>query len=256
MQKTAPAFYLLALLTLLPLSASAHFGMVIPAKNTISPDNRSVSLVLSFSHPFEGVGMPLEKPTAFYVVKNNKKMDLTDSLVKSSLMDSLAWQLDYSVKRPGVYHFVMEPTPYWEPSEDSFIIHYTKVIIPAFGSDDGWDSATNTPVEIVPLLRPFGNYAGNTFVGQVLQHGKAMANATVEIELYNQQQKYSAASDFHITQVVKTDSNGIFNFTCTRPGWWGFAALSTADYVLKNPEGNEKPVELGAVLWIYMDPLP
>ncbi len=254
MQQTASALLLLILSWLLPGSATAHFGMAIPAQNTVSPDNRTVSLTLSFSHPFEEIGMPLEKPAAFYVVKDNKKTDLLNSLEKISLMDHLAWQLDYPVKRPGVYHFVMEPQPYWEPTEDSFIIHYTKVIIPAFGADDGWDSATGTPVEIIPLLRPFGNYTGNTFVGRVQQHGKAMANTAVEVEFYNQQQQYSAASDYHITQLVHTDSNGIFTFTCTNPGWWGFAALSTAEYLLKNPEGQEKPVELGAVLWIFMDP--
>lgn len=249
-----PALFIVILLCLLPCSAIAHFGMVIPEKNIISPENRSVSLTLSFSHPFEGVGMPLKKPAAFYVVKNKEKTDLTGLLQKSSLMNHLAWQLEYPVKRPGVYHFVMEPNPYWEPTEDNFIIHYTKVIIPAFGDDDGWDSTVDTPVEIVPLLRPFGNYTGNTFTGKVLRKGKAMANAMVEIEFYNQQLKYHAASDYHITQTLLTDSNGVFNFTCTNPGWWGFAALSTADYLLKNPQGQEKPVELGAVLWIYMNP--
>jgi cobalt/nickel transport protein len=39
-------------------------------------------------------------------------------------------------------------------------------------------------------------------------------------------------------------------------GWWGFAALSQADYTLKDPQGNEKGVELGAVLWTYLDKLP
>jgi nickel transport protein len=256
MQKTIPVLFTLFLFWLHPYSAAAHFGMVIPTQNSVTPEQRTVSMTLSFSHPFEGIGMPLEKPAAFYVVKDDKKTDLTTALQKSSLMDHLAWQVDYPVKRPGVYHFVMEPTPYWEPTEDSFIIHYTKVIVPAFGADDGWDSVVDTPVEIIPLLRPFGNYTGNTFVGQVLNHGKPMANSEVEVEFYNQQQKYSAPSDYHITQVIRTDSNGIFNFTCTLPGWWGFAALSTADYLLTNPAGQEKPVELGAVLWIFMDPKP
>ena len=256
MQRFFPVPVILILFFFLPSTATAHFGMVIPKKNTVTPEKRSVSLQLSFSHPFEGIGMPLEKPAAFYVMKDNEKTNLTDALQKSSLMDHLAWQADYPVKRPGVYHFVMEPTPYWEPTEDSFIIHYTKVIVPAFGADEGWDNTVGTPVEIVPLLRPFGNYAGNSFVGQVLQQGKPMANSDVEIEFYNQKQQISATSDYHITQVVRTDPNGVFTFTCTQPGWWGFAALSTADYHLKNPEGQEKPVEIGAVLWIFMDPLP
>ena len=109
MQKPTPVLAMLMLLCLLPCSATAHFGMVIPAKNTVTPQIKSVSMKLSFSHPFEGIGMPLVKPAAFYVVKNNKKTDLMDLLQKSSLMNHLAWQAEYPVKRPGVYHFVMEP---------------------------------------------------------------------------------------------------------------------------------------------------
>ena len=75
----------------------------------------------------------------------------------------------------------------------------------------------------------------------------------VEVELYNEGGRVQAASDYHITQVVKTDANGVFNFSCPREGWWGFAALTEADYTLKNPEGQDKAVELGAVLWVYMD---
>ena len=256
MLKIRLALYTTLLLIFISGPAAAHFGMLIPSTGSVSPEKRTVSLNLSFSHPFTEIGMQLKKPAAFYVIKDHRKTDLLDSLQKSSVMDHLAWRADYTVKRPGVYHFVMEPTPYWEATEDSFIIHYTKVIIPAFGAEDGWDSAVGTPLEIIPLLRPFGNYVGNTFTGQVLQNGKPMANSEVEIEFYNRQQQYSAASDYHITQVLHTDSNGVFNFTCTQPGWWGFAALATADYLLKDPEGQKKPVELGGILWIFMNPLP
>ena len=232
----------------------AHFGMLIPAEPVISSNNRTVQLNLSFSHPFEGLGMDLVRPSQFYVIKDDTKTDLLHSLREAKIMDHKSWRSDFTIKRPGVYHFVMEPTPYWEPTEDLSIIHYTKVIIPAFGSDYGWDKAVGLVTEIVPLLRPFGNYAGNTFVGQVLVDGKAMAGAEVEVELYNQGQKFTAASDYHITQVIKAGSNGVFTFSCPQPGWWGFAALSEADYTLKDPQGEEKGVELGAVLWIYMDP--
>ena len=58
-------------------SASAHFGMVIPSDSMVmQEDNRSISLQLSFSHPFEMIGMELVKPKAFGVVANGKKEDL------------------------------------------------------------------------------------------------------------------------------------------------------------------------------------
>ena len=233
---------------------SAHFGMVIPSEPTITPEKRNVQLSLSFSHPFEEVGMDLARPAKFSMFKDGEESDLLPGLQQIRVMDHLAWKADFQVQRPGVYHFVMEPVPYWEPMEDLSIIHYTKAIVPAFGSEDGWDQPLGLPTEIVPLLRPFGNYAGNSFSGQVLLAGKPVSGAEVEVEFYNENQQFTAVSDYHVTQVVKADADGIFSFTCPQPGWWGFAALNSADYNLKNPDGDEKPVELGAVPWIYMDP--
>ncbi len=236
-------------------SSSGHFGMIIPEEPVVTSEKRSIGLKLSFSHPFEEVGMDLVKPEKFYVIKEGERTDLRETLQETRIMDHPGWKSSFQVKRPGVYHFVMEPVPYWEPSEDLSIIHYTKVIIPAFGSEDGWDQPLGLPTEIVPLLRPFGNSAGNSFSGQVLLNGTVIPGAEVEVEFYNQGQLAKAATDYHITQVIKADANGVFTFSCPRPGWWGFAALSSGDYSLKNPQGEEKGVELGAVLWIYMHPL-
>lgn len=240
----------------LPGQVFAHFGMVIPEQHIIDQEKTDTILTLSFSHPFENIGMDLASPQKFTVTVNGKTTDLLATLKPATVMDHKAWQSSYTFARPGIYQFVMEPTPYWEPVEDLSIIHYTKTIIPAFGDDVGWDEPVGLPTEIVPLLRPFGNYAGNSFSGQVLLQGKPVANAEVEVEFYNEGNILQPRSDYHVTQVIKADSNGIFSFSCPLAGWWGFAALSEADYTLKDPEGKDKGVELGAVLWIYLDELP
>ncbi|MEE4164879.1 MAG: DUF4198 domain-containing protein [Desulfocapsaceae bacterium] len=234
-------------------SASAHFGMVIPSENIITQEKKSVEIQLSFSHPFELVGMDLVKPAQFGVINNGTKTDVLGSLQETSVMDHIGWSISYDVKRPGVYQFFMEPQPYWEPMEDVSIIHYTKTIVAAFGFDEGWDEPAGLPTEIVPLTRPFGNYAGNSFVGQVMMNNKPVPYAEIEVELYNQDNTYRAPSDYHVTQVVKADEQGIFSYTCPKAGWWGFAALNEAEYTIKNPQGEDKGVELGAVLWIYLD---
>ncbi|MGB5685306.1 MAG: DUF4198 domain-containing protein [Candidatus Electrothrix sp.] len=231
----------------------AHFGMIIPSDNILTPKKKSVQLDLSFSHPFEIIGMELEKPKEFFMVSGDKKTDLLPALKATKVMDNPSWTTEVAIKRPGVYTFVMEPTPYWEPAEDLHIIHYTKTIIAAFGEDQGWDEPVGIATEIVPLTRPFGNYAGNSFSGQVLLNGKPVPGGEVEVELYNKDKKFSAPSDYHVTQVVKADKNGVFTFVCPQAGWWGFSALNEADYTIKDPEGNEKGVELGAVLWTYLD---
>ncbi|WP_136795475.1 DUF4198 domain-containing protein [Desulfosediminicola ganghwensis] len=231
----------------------AHFGMVIPSENIVTQQKKNIDINLSFSHPFELIGMDMVKPTRFYVVAEGEQTDLLNSLHEAEVMGHQGWATNFKVKRPGVYHFVMEPQPYWEPAEDLSIIHYTKTIVAAYGDDEGWDEPVGLPTEIVPMLRPFGNYAGNSFTGQVLIDGKPAANAEVEVELYNRDGKYQAPGDYHVTQVITADENGVFSFTCPKPGWWGFSALSEADYTIKNPEGEDKGVELGAVLWTYLN---
>lgn len=233
--------------------ARAHFGMLIPSSPIADQQHKTIDLTLSFSHPFEMVGMDLDRPARFFVTVDGSQTNLLAGLEQTEVMDHSGWQTSYTCKRPGVYQFAMEPQPYWEPAEDLFIIHYTKTIVAAFGADTGWDEPLGLPTEIVPLLRPFGNYAGNSFIGQVLMDGAPVAHAEVEVEFFNSGQAVAAPSDYHVTQVVKADANGIFSFTCPRAGWWGFAALNEADYRLKTETGEEKGVELGAVLWIHLD---
>ncbi len=232
----------------------AHFGMLIPDHNIITQDKRQTVLHLSFSHPFAAVGMDMDRPARYFVDLDGQQTDLLPSLKPETIMGHQGWHNLFTFQRPGVYSFVMEPQPYWEPAEERFIIHYTKTIVSAFGSDDNWDHPLDLETEIVPLLRPFGNYAGNTFNGQVLVNGQPVANGEVEVELFNENASYIAPSTHHETQVVKTDGQGIFSFTCPVAGWWGFAALTTAPYTKKSPDNRQREVELGAVLWIYLAP--
>lgn len=230
--------------------AAPHYGMVIPSDAMVMQgEEKTVHLQLSFSHPFEMIGMDLVRPRAFGVVANGQKQDLIASLKPAKVMDHNAWGTDYAVKRPGVYMFYMEPKPYWEPAEDCYIIHYTKTVVTAFGDDEGWDGEVGLKTEIVPLSKPFGLYAGNVFQGIVKLDGKPVPYAEVEVEYYNENRKAQAPTEYMITQTLKADANGVFTYAAPRAGWWGFAALNGADYTIKH-DGQDKEVELGAVLWV------
>jgi len=231
-------------------TAFAHFGMVIPSDSMIMQgDKKTISVVLSFSHPFEGVGMALVKPRVFDVMANGKKQNLLGNLKETKVMGHPAWQVDYAIKRPGVYMFYMVPKPYWEPAEDCFIVHYTKTVVTAFGDDEGWDREIGLKTEIVPLSKPFGLYAGNVFQGIVKLDGKPVPFAEVEVEYYNREKKAEAPTEYMITQTIKADKNGVFTYAAPKAGWWGFAALNASDEKMKH-EGQEKDVELGAVIWV------
>ncbi|MBU1276318.1 MAG: DUF4198 domain-containing protein [Proteobacteria bacterium] len=242
-----------SLCLLLATPALAHFGMVIPDSNLLGRPG-VVNLDFRFWHPMEGQGMNLVKPAEAGVFTKGKKTSLLTALKEKKVNGFTTWQGQYRVKAPGDYIFYMIPQPYWEPSEDCFIIHYTKTVVDALEAEEGWDEPVGLPMEIVPLTRPFGVYAGNNFCGQVLYKGKPLANATVEVEFYNADGKLKAPAGAYVAQLVKTDANGVFNWSMPWPGWWGFAALHTAeDFKLKH-QGKDKDVELGGVFWIYAHP--
>ncbi len=241
----------LLFIILSPLTTFAHFGMVIPSDQMVMQDeDRSVHLTLSFSHPMEMVGMELVKPEIFGVVANGIRTNLTTNLKKKMFLGYTAWETDYAIKRPGVYMFFMEPVPYWEPTEDAFIIHYTKVVVTAFGDDEGWDGEIGLKTEIVPLSKPYGLYVGNLFQGIVKLNGKSVPYAEVEVEYYNADRKSVAPTEYMITQTIKADSNGVFAYAAPKAGWWGFAALRMADFKLTH-EGKDKDVELGAGAYFH-----
>ncbi len=236
----------LGLVFLACAAADAHFGMIIPSDEMVMKgENREVNLQLMFWHPFEGQGMELVKPAEFGVVANGQKMDLVETLSPEKLKGHETWKATYRIKRPGLYVFYMKPQPYWEPAEDCYIVHYTKTVVAAYGEDEGWDEPIGLKTEMVPLSKPFGLYAGNVFQGMVMLNGKPVPGAEVEVEYFNVDGKYSAPTDYMVTQTIKSDPNGVFTYAVPKAGWWGFAALSTDDRQIKG-----KDVEIGAVLWV------
>ena len=235
----------IATLTLgLAVLANAHFLTFLPSSDNISDKSKTkVDFDISFIHPFEQSGMTMEKPKLYL-----NSLDKTLSLNETKKFDHKAWNSSYDIKTPGVYKFFVQPQPYFEPSEEKFISHVPKVVISSFGLEDGWDEPVGLKYEIIPMVKPFALYAGNLFQGKVLHDGKPASNVEVEVELYNEF-GLEAASDAHITQVVKTDDNGVFSFVMNHKGWWGFAAL-IEEGELKHTDGKMYPIENGALMWI------
>ena len=241
--------------------ASAHFQMIIPSDDMVQQDEpRKVHLDIRFWHPFEGFGMNMAMPEQFGVMFKGNKIDLKSQLKADKQTDRrnktfTTYTLDYDLKRPGDYVFYTEPKPYWEPTEDKYIVHCTKTVVNAFGMEEGWDAEVGMKAEIVPLTRPYGLWDGNVFQGIVKVHGKPAPFTTVEVEYYDEVGNMKAPADPMITQVVKADANGVFTYAMPWGGWWGFAALNTDDKKMMH-DGKEYPVELGAVLWLFAHPKP
>jgi cobalt/nickel transport protein len=252
--------FLLALLLLGVASAQAHFGLILPSTAILTQDSeKTLKLQLKFLHPMEGQYMEMAAPKRFGVVHGGKKTDLLPGLspTKGQSADQgelfTFWSADYPIRRPGDYTFYLEPAPYWEPAEDKFIVHYTKVCVNALGLEQGWDQPVGLETEIAPLTRPYGLWTGNLFSGRVLLKGKPVPFAEVEVEYLNESPEnpslVRAPADPFVTQVVKADGNGVFHYAMPRAGWWGFAALSEAAWTLPH-HGKNKAVEIGAVYWV------
>lgn len=253
---------ILFLCATIPSKSAAHFGVIIPSDEIItSKDSRKITLAIKFIHPMEDLYMEMEKPKKVGVLYGDQKEELTSSLVakkgkgKTQGKAFTYWEATYTVKKPGDYIFFVEPAPYWEPAEDKFIIHYTKVVVNALGKEEGWDKPINLPIEIVPLTRPYGLWTGNVFQGQVLINGKPAPFVDVEVEYLSSspenKRKINVPSDAYVTQVIKTDANGVFTYAMPRAGWWGFAALTESSEKISR-DGKEKPVEIGGVIWVHV----
>ena len=251
--KTLTCAAALSLLTAAPLSA--HFGMIVPDEAMLDQEEgRSLNLRIGFGHPFAPSGMEMAPPAFLAVRTPEGEADLTDALEPADFHGAAGFTVTYPVKRPGVHVFHMTPEPYWEPAEDVFIVHYTKTYVPAFGDDTGWDAELGLPIEIVPLTRPFGLWAGNVFQGIVKRDGTPVPHAEVEVEFYNEDSSASVPSELMTTQTVRADAAGVFTYAAPMPGWWGFAALDTADEQIEQA-GEPKDVEIGAVIWVHFEPL-
>jgi len=239
------------LLAVMPLAG--HFQMIVPSEDIVVNQAKStIAIDCRFCHPFEGEILNMVYPSEFgVVIRGGDKMDLRNTLSEYDIGGLSAWRTEYRMNQPGDHVFYVVPEPYWEPAEGVFIIHYTKVVVNGFGLESGWDVEVGMKTEIVPLTRPYGLYAGNVFQGMVLVDGKAAPYTEVEVEYYNEEGKYTPPGPPFITQVVKTDANGVFSYAMPVAGWWGFAALNEAEVSIVNEtDGEAYPVEIGALIWV------
>lgn len=238
------------LLLLLGSPVAAHFQELIPDSDTLSAEGqRTVRLEARFTHPFAGGPvMDMETPPRLGVLAGGVITDLTPALETVLVDGHRTFSATHMPGRPGDHVYFLEPAPYWEPSEGTMIVHYTKVVVDAFGGGEGWDALVGLPVEVEPLVRPYGLWTGNVFQGLVRHEGAPVPFATVEVEWRNDG-TVVAPNEAFVTQIIKTDADGVFTYAMPRAGWWGFAALVDGPPGV-SPEGEAAKTELGGLIWV------
>lgn len=229
----------------------AHFQELIPSTDIVTAKTgRKVVLDLVFTHPMEdGPVMEMGPPVQFGVLVNGEKQDLKATLKPRKVDGKTTYEASYEVKAPADYVFYVEPAPYWEPAEGKYITHFTKVVVGAFDAGEGWDAPVGFPVEIEPLVRPYGLWTGNAFRGVVRRDGQPVPFAEIEVEYRNDGGQVQIPADPFITQVIKADASGTFTYAMPRAGWWSFAALLDGA-PRPGPDGKPAGHELGALIWV------
>jgi len=234
--------------------ASAHFLQLIPSLvNLNDATGRSVTLEIRFTHPMAGGPlMSMGAPARFGVMRRGAPIDLLQTLQKESIDGKAIYSTQYMIEAPGDHVFFVEPSPYYEAGEQTYIVHFTKVVVDAFDGGGGWNKPVGFPIEIMPLVRPYGLWTGNLFRGVVTRDGKPVAGARVEVEyLNNHEPKVVIPSAAFETQVIYANDSGEFSYAMPREGWWGFAALVDGPAEgLKTPEGKPADLEWGGLIWI------
>ena len=145
---------MLAVLAMSATPALAHFQEILPSTDRFGADSQTVDLSLVFTHPMQrGPTMDMARPVRFEVKGPAGETDLLEALTETPIDGKSAWSASYVPSEPGNYIFFVEPAPYWEAAEGKSIIHYSKVVVDAYDSGDGWAETVGLPVEIEPLIR-------------------------------------------------------------------------------------------------------
>jgi cobalt/nickel transport protein len=248
MRRLATVPVVLVALALAAAPALAHFQEIIPSDDVLS-DGGTVTLDLVFTHPMErGPVMEMAKPRRVGMLRAGRTTDLTAALVETRVDGRTGWRLAADLAEPGAAVFFVEPQPYWEAAEKTWIVHYAKVVVDGYASGEGWAAAVGLPVEIEPLARPTGLWTGNLFRGLVRRDGVPVPFAEVEVEWRNDGSVVPPNEAF-VTQVIRADAGGVFAYAMPRAGWWGFAALVEGPAATA-PDGGPARTELGGLVWV------
>lgn len=264
-------------LTLFPVAAQAQLTILLPDQPTQEvrgkENKKQMDVLLALGEPFDMSGLDMDMPQMFAVLRRVPmtaeekqaeeqatgkssglkalREDLLGELEEIRYMDKRAWAAHVDLEIPGLYQLMAETRPHWASEDDRFEQQFVKVVLPVRGIDDGWDLPVGLNFEILPLTRPFGLTAPALFTGKAVMGNEPMPGAYVSIIRLNTE-KRGVPSPWHAEQVVKTDAGGVFSFVCSQPGWWSFRTQAQGT-PMKGADGQLKPLEMGAVLWIYVD---
>ena len=227
--------------------------------------NEELDVLITMMRPFQYEGLVMDMPQMFAVLRYDSTTPIKDGVAQPERRDLLgdleeirylnqkAWGANVALTKPGLYQFIIEGRPWWDAAHGRYLQHYVKTTLPVYGVERGWSLPVGQRFEIVPLSRPFGLTAPAIFSGTVLMDGKPLAAASVRMARINTE-KRTVPTSWHEDIAARTNSKGEFSFVLNQPGWWCCMASIPGD-PLKGPDGQPKPLQMGAMFWLYVDSL-
>ncbi len=222
-----------------------------------------VDVLLSMMRPIRHEAVPVDMPQLFAVLRHDadaaapqggaqpERRDLLGDVEEIRYLDQKAWGANVALDKPGLYQFILEGRPWWDEDRQTFLRHQAKVTLPVHGVDRGWNEPCGQSFEILPLTRPFGLTAPVLFSGRILLDGKPLAGAPVRMVRINADGA-AHPTPWHGELAAMSNAAGEFSFVLAQPGWWCCEAL-VAGEPLKGPDGELKPVERGALFWLFVE---
>ncbi|MDR1777528.1 MAG: DUF4198 domain-containing protein [Desulfovibrio sp.] len=228
--------------------------------------DEEVDILIAMMRPFSQSCYDMDMPELFAVLRYDDAMPLVNGVLQGERRDLLgdveeiryqdkkAWGANVALEKPGLYQFSIDSRPWWDAPSERFLQHYVKTMLPVHGVERGWDTPLGQRLEILPLTRPFGLISPALFSGRVLQNGEALTGVSVRMTRVNTD-RVSVRTGWQKELAAVSDNAGQFAFVVNQPGWWCCLAQTPGD-PLKGPDGAPRPLEIGAILWFYVDAPP
>lgn len=230
----------------------AHYPMLIASTPFAAPGDE-VRIDFTIGHPYVNDRFAAEPPARVRVFPPvGAPQDITDKVTPGTLeydgQQLPMHQLAYKLQKKGDYVFSYECRMFTEPPKRQ-VIDFAKVIIHVGDAQIGWWRRVGTPIEIVPLTRPYAIKAGDTFRGQVFEGKNPMLGGVIEAESYIDPIPDPMPELAFTRRAERTDPNGCFSITLDRDGWW---LLSVATDGGPGEQGTLDHPAHRAVLWVYV----
>jgi cobalt/nickel transport protein len=247
-------FLLLVIGLGLPAAVLAHLVNLLPDAPAARLHDK-VAGVIFLGHPFEHELLDLEQPEWVKVhLPGGSVLDLSARLQREKVkgaggQETPSFRFSFEAGERGDFVISAASRPRFEAEEEGFIKDYAKVVLHV-QAQRGWERAVGTPLEVVPLTRPYGLRRGEVFLAKALFEGKPLEGEAAEVEHANPKPPAKLPEDEFITRAVRTGPGGLIAATLDEPGWWAITVSRKSGTLPR--EGTDLPVTLRSTFWVWV----